>query len=238
VEGGLACGCICQECRQPLVAAKGDINQHHFRHRADPLSPCGGGQETAMHQLAKTIVAEAAEIMFPDGVVAVLSASLEPRLEGVRPDVLVQTADGKVAVELAVNHRSPRDKIVKFLDMGLEAVEIDLSIYRGVVMTSDELKQAVLVTASRYWLRVRDKAGKLVRPRKRPPSLQDLVERFTVRDADGTILEGGYPRITEQAWSEFHYAMLVWKTSLLESEHYKKLAVQEFGTENTSSFVT
>jgi hypothetical protein len=221
VESGLACGCICPECHKPLVAAKGDIVQHHFRHHADPLSPCGGGQETALHQMAKAMVVEAKEIMLPDGLRSIVSAELEPWLDGVRPDVRVRTPSGNVAIEIAVNHRTAQDKVIRFHDLGLNAVEIDLSYYRGVVMNSEELRQAVLITAKRYWLRVKDKAGKPVRPRPQPPSLQELVERFTVRDAAGTIIEGGYPRITEEAWSEFHSAMTAWKIDLKEGAFYQ-----------------
>ena len=44
--------------------------------------------------------------------------------------------------------------------MNLPAVEIDISIYRGVLMSTEELEEAVLSTAARHWLRVRKEREK------------------------------------------------------------------------------
>ena len=35
VPRGLACGCVCARCHQPLVAKKGPIRRHHFSHLKD-----------------------------------------------------------------------------------------------------------------------------------------------------------------------------------------------------------
>jgi len=166
VPNGLACECECTGCGRPVVAAQGDVNQHHFRHYADDSgSSCGGGQETALHKLAKTIVMEAASIQLPDGIREILSAELEPTLEDVRPDVLIHTPNGgKVAIEIAVEHRTGDVKIGRLAAMGLPAVEIDISVYRGVIMSSTELAEAVLSTAARRWLRPR-------KEREKPPGL-------------------------------------------------------------------
>ena len=49
VPSGKNCNCICTKCKQPLVAKKGYIKEHHFAHLAD--SECSG--ETIYHIEAK-----------------------------------------------------------------------------------------------------------------------------------------------------------------------------------------
>lgn len=60
VERGMKCNCICPSCRSPLVAAKGNINQPHFKHAVD--SECEGGMESAVHLAAKQIIMERKQI--------------------------------------------------------------------------------------------------------------------------------------------------------------------------------
>ena len=166
VSSGLACECVCTLCAPLCVAAKGDVYRHHFRHHADG-STCGGGQETALHMLAKDIVMRATSIHLPDNEVRdILSTELEPTMGDVRPDVLIITPKGSVAVELAVEHRTGEVKTARLAAMNLAAVEIDISVYRGVLMSAEELTRAVLSTASRRWLRVRKEREKSPSPRK------------------------------------------------------------------------
>ena len=54
VEQGLACDCECPECGSPLVARKGAVRVHHFAHRG---ASCATGAESALHRMAKQIVA-------------------------------------------------------------------------------------------------------------------------------------------------------------------------------------
>ena len=166
VPSGLACECVCTQCEHPLVAAKGDVYRHHFRHYADG-STCGGGQETALHMLAKDIVMRATSIQLPDDEVrSITSAELELTLGEVRPDVLIHTPQGDVAIEIAVEHRTGEVKTARLAAMNLPAVEIDVSVYRGVLMSAEELEVAVLSTAARRWLRVRKEREKPPSPRK------------------------------------------------------------------------
>jgi hypothetical protein len=153
-------------CEHPLLAAKGDVYRHHFRHHADG-STCGGGQETALHMLAKDIVMRAVSIRLPDDKTRnITSAELEPTLDDVRPDVLIHTPQGDVAIEIAVEHRTGEAKTARLAEMNLVAVEIDISVYRGVLMSAEELGEAVLSTAARHWLRVRKEREKPPSPRK------------------------------------------------------------------------
>jgi hypothetical protein len=187
VESGLACGCVCPGCHKPLVAAKGEINQHHFRHYSEDSSACGGGQETALHRLAKTMVAEAAAISIPGGIRDIVSADLEPWMDGIRPDVLLHTPEGDIAVEIAVNHWTEKEKVATFVQRNLAAMEIHLSHYRGVVMSAEELQGIVLTHARRQWLKVKPAEPRLASVQYRkwvPESASWVPIRPLVRSDD------------------------------------------------------
>lgn len=64
VEQGLKCDCICPNCKEKLVARKGDINEHHFAHSAKECD-ITVAQETALHIMAKEILAEYKIIKLP-----------------------------------------------------------------------------------------------------------------------------------------------------------------------------
>jgi hypothetical protein len=174
VEQGLACGCICPGCKAALVAAKGEVLSHHFRHYAE-TPHCDGAPETALHLLAKQIVVEARDICLPDcrDPVLILSAEVEPRMDGIRPDVLLRLAGQTVAVEILVAHPVPADKVRKLAEIGQAAMEIDVGYYRGVTLSVDEMTRVVLYDARRQWLRP-DPARRTPAPRHvnpPPPSL-------------------------------------------------------------------
>jgi hypothetical protein len=63
VSSGNQCGCFCPECGAELTAKKGWKNAHHFAHTVD--SDCTGGVETAIHLLAKEIIATEMKICLP-----------------------------------------------------------------------------------------------------------------------------------------------------------------------------
>src|SRR5690606_10040968 len=88
VERGLKCGCICPGCKKPLVAkTKADKVVPHFAHHGPA---CGGGPETALHKLAKQIIAENLRLVVPERVASygdarkVLSESKEIKLASAR----------------------------------------------------------------------------------------------------------------------------------------------------------
>jgi hypothetical protein len=193
VPNGLACECVCTKCERALVAAQGDINRHHFRHYADDTgSPCGGGQETALHQLAKTIVTEAASIYLPGNEMRdILSAELEPTRGEVRPDVIIVTPLGPVAIEIAVEHRTGDTKIARLVAMALPAVEIDISVYRGVLLSSEELKEVVLSTAVRRWLKPR-------KEREKPPGQRPASNRVKHYKNDAEVDWAAFDALREE----------------------------------------
>jgi hypothetical protein len=62
VESGLACGCICPGCQAPLIAKKGMQVVWHFAHDG---AACDTGLETAVHLMAKQILAEERRVCLP-----------------------------------------------------------------------------------------------------------------------------------------------------------------------------
>ena len=165
VRSGLACGCRCPSCGRPLVARKGDQVQHHFGHHGVfGERPCHGGSETALHRFAKELLASRLALALPPllrdgerkplhrgGVYQFDAAVLEHRLGAIVPDVIVRRANRELMVEFRVMHASSPDKVAVIANLGLAAVEIDLS---GLALSVPrrELEDAILLHAPREWL--------------------------------------------------------------------------------------
>jgi hypothetical protein len=64
VEGGLACGCVCPACDEHLIANIGmHIKQPYFSHQSG--RECEAAYQTALHLLAKEVLAEEKKILLP-----------------------------------------------------------------------------------------------------------------------------------------------------------------------------
>lgn len=154
-ENGLACACICPECRRPLLAKQGEKLTHHFAHEADDVS-CNPSPESLVHSYAKQQVAKLKKLTLPpfpvhasyktdDSAVHELfwryaphfsldvqSAEVEQEITQfeltLKPDVVFETTFSRVAVEVYFRHRVPPEKLEKLKTLfGLSTVEIDLS---------------------------------------------------------------------------------------------------------------
>jgi hypothetical protein len=159
VARGLACECFCPSCDAPLVARKGEKNQHHFAHYVESEN-CADARETALHKFAKQVICEvpfsfgpSTLLCLPDNLNLGMmrDASMEQWLDGIRPDVLAQY-DEPVAIEVRVAHPIPTEKIQKLIARKLATFEIDLSAYRNLDTSEDHWRQVVLRTAHRFWL--------------------------------------------------------------------------------------
>ena len=160
---GLACQCFCSACDAPLVARKGEKNQHHFAHYVETEN-CAEARETALHKFAKELICEIPfcfglpllnppALRLPDNLNLgqMQDAQSEQWLDGIRPDVLAQF-DEPVAIEIRVAHPVPPEKLQKFVIRKLAALEIDLSPYRNADKNEDEWRDVILRTAHRFWL--------------------------------------------------------------------------------------
>lgn len=142
VPSGLACGCLCPACGERLIARKGQEREHHFAHQSG--NSCGHARETALHFAAKDILLKRGEIVLPavkvDFPHNIPSRILEPersyyidrmfveaRLGNIIPDVVVEIGGHRLIVEIKVTHGIDEEKLRRIRDMGISAIEIDLS---------------------------------------------------------------------------------------------------------------
>ncbi len=154
-ERGKHCQCVCPKCRQPVIAKKGPIRQHHFSHfsQKQELAPCSGAQETGLHRAAIQIIAGWKHITLPALEVVVarhtssaeksrqtgsipgehfwIERSRQPDREGRSqewvPDVVLEGPKGELRVEIKVTHGiSVAKKALIDLDR-IPTLEFDLS---------------------------------------------------------------------------------------------------------------
>jgi hypothetical protein len=162
---GRACNCVCPACKNTVIARKGTVKVHHFAHAA--ATGCSTGPETGVHDFAKKLVAERRQIEVPPKVakndfessefgetrfVTFDSAVVEDRShDALIPDVLMTLGRYRLAIEIAVTHRCPPDKIEKYRAHRLPALEIILtSLPRNA--GPDLILAAVTSSAPRLWL--------------------------------------------------------------------------------------
>ena len=63
IKKGLKCDCLCPKCNTPLIARRGDVNEHHFAHVNG--DKCPGARMSALHKLAQQILAAEKKVMLP-----------------------------------------------------------------------------------------------------------------------------------------------------------------------------
>jgi Competence protein CoiA-like family len=166
VSSGLACGCRCPACNEPVIAHKGSQITYHFKHQGNPN--CRNGPETALHLLAKKIIEQELRLRLP-AVVArygnaeqeiyaakdlkFTSAQLEFRELGISrvPDLFVKKSERKLFVEICVTNPCDESKRCDLERNGIATVEIDLSKFPRNA-SRDEIAQAVLEEAPRHWV--------------------------------------------------------------------------------------
>ncbi len=170
VSRGLTCDCICPFCYNPLVAKKGSRNQHHFAHYKG--TDCGYALESALHLRAKELFIQHRYLMLPSVKlhgqrqpiygphrIHFKKVYLENYLEGIIPDIILETEHKRLLVEIKVSHGSQLKKIRRLQKLKLAAIEIDaLAIYQAVSglgqQWSDDAFSRYLLdgTAHKSWL--------------------------------------------------------------------------------------
>lgn len=75
-ERGLACGCICAQCGEQLVARVGSVRQRHFAHHR--ICECVGADESALHRFAKEVFTRHHALRVPEARVWVDAEMLMP----------------------------------------------------------------------------------------------------------------------------------------------------------------
>lgn len=150
VANGLGCGCICAECRAPLIARQGALRRWHFSH-APGYVACETGAETALHRMAKQIIAQwngltlpplevevarrstvgqivARKATIPGAHFVVSTGFVEARHEGFVPDVLLNGPNGEsLAVEVCVTHKVSRTKLQRVAEQMLPMIQYSIA---------------------------------------------------------------------------------------------------------------
>ena len=138
VEKGLACNCLCPHCKGQLIAKKGEYRTKHFAHYK--IADCNHGSETALHLMAKNILAKSHTVFVPyipkteydfscNGQIFVFdSAALEQQLSShIRADVVFYSGNSILNVEIKVTHKIDSNKAIELFNLGIPTIEIDLS---------------------------------------------------------------------------------------------------------------
>ncbi|MBQ3944984.1 MAG: hypothetical protein II670_05155, partial [Alphaproteobacteria bacterium] len=159
VPNGNKCGCVCPDCRKPLIAkhdGKTD-RAHHFAH--DNGIECKGARMTALHMLAQQIIEKQKTIMLPDyqgdyfkkrtDIIHFDDVKLEEFVEGLRPDCIgIKTGkDGKehrLWIEILVTHEVDDVKEKAIRNINVSCIEIDLSDLLGMDYTAKKVTQRLL----------------------------------------------------------------------------------------------
>ena len=178
VARGLACRCVCPECRTPLMAKKGPKYRHHFAHcRAGAVvESCATGQESALHKAARQLIASWRDVDLPELRVAefgyeetlpkrrvqVVRSELPDdagerggwSVVGFRPDVVLHGEVEQVWCEVRVTHAVDELKRSKLSGANVATLEFDLSaLHHNGAWTLAELDQLLRRDAAiRQWV--------------------------------------------------------------------------------------
>ena len=190
---GLLCDCVCAHCGKDLQACslEGKVSRY-FRHdhggkkeaEHDWISNCNPitANETALHKMAKQIIAEEKRVLIPHKYISLSEAGiddlpeeinrriprfefqkamilhaeaveLEKRLETFSPDIILKTKRGELLVEIFVSHQVDNDKKMKAREYGSAMLEIDLREFAQTPISSDELRDILIgSTSNRRWV--------------------------------------------------------------------------------------
>jgi hypothetical protein len=213
VVGGLACECTCPACGKNLIARKGRVKVHHFGHQVS--FSCATAPETALHKLAKEIVAKHRRLTIPEVVAKYReeTQSFHPgqmvnfdtateeatHLDDLIPDVYVEKEGRGLLVEIYVTHACDEMKRIDLKRSGIATIEIDLSRFPRNASRRD-VEKAVTETAPRQWL-YHPKIDKAVAEMQaRHLDAEDAKRRKTTKDASFALKRyaGGLEDLTHR----------------------------------------
>jgi hypothetical protein len=179
---GLRCGCVCPGCGGMLIAnLKDDKRRKHFSHYKAECN-ITYAQQTALHMIAKDILAQEKVFMFPGYSITLddfpkykapwrrlglplsmeyrkpyraecLEVTLEKRVSNFVPDIVVNIQGRRCLIEIAVTHFVDEEKQKKIGETRLPVVEVDLSAFLGQQITREIIRDALVVQVdNKRWL--------------------------------------------------------------------------------------
>lgn len=227
VPHGKSCGCVCPACHGPLIARNvpSPTRQriYHFQH-ATVTPECGGGQEGAVHRMAKELLTQIPELLLPafssgDYLVPAERIQLEAcQLEhgyvdgairvdavvtGVAGDELEPTVFDPLLVEIRVRHAVDHEKRGRVRQAHLSMIEIDLSGMDEADLFDREafIEQLASTPGNRQWINLANAGWLAARARDVLIEVpRQAANRRTLTSAKGNPFD-----ITEQAtllWRE------------------------------------
>lgn len=154
VERGLACMCFCFECGEPVLARKGEKNEHHFAHSSNKES-CTIHPESILHKFAKQVIMEEKYLTLPslpdddnneDKTWQFSTLIEEQSIGSIRPDIVATVDDEMMFIEVAVTSFIDKQKADFIKLLGIKTVEIDLReiIKQGMELPSIEARDHIL----------------------------------------------------------------------------------------------
>lgn len=154
VERGLACNCYCFECSEPVVAKKGEKNEHHFAHASNKES-CHINPESILHKFAKQVIMEKKYLVLPplpetDDAEARIwkfsSLIAEQAVGSIRPDLIASIDNEALFIEVAVTSFVDSNKLNLIKQLSIKTIEIDLRelLNRNVCIPSDDAEEFIL----------------------------------------------------------------------------------------------
>lgn len=172
VKTGLACGCICPGCKKQLIAKNDKDNQRapHFSHY--PGVECFGAYESALHLMAKEVLAASMKIRTPDFhfdydntntdslykegmVIEFESVDIEEVPEEalnreVKPDAIGFIGNSRLFIEFAKTHFVDEGKKEKLKIINVPTVELDIS---NLILDPEAVRQFLLSETNLiYWI--------------------------------------------------------------------------------------
>ena len=165
VPRGKKCGCICPECRGPLIAYKPrqSTKMAYFGHEPGAACDRPRALETMLHKLAKQLIEERKEVflpavfdesqdvLWPGGMFRPDSVRLEVKVPGMRPDIIASSGQKLLFIEVAVWHKVGAEKFALISERRQSTIEIDLAKWRDETDKA-VLEQAIIREAPRVWL--------------------------------------------------------------------------------------
>ena len=112
VDNGLACGCNCTQCGEPLVANnKGKIKEHHFVHAVD--SDCNG--ESLKHYMVKAEIKERKYLNIPTCQGKIMEKRLYSLVNFVKVEVDKQIDDSKYIADLICTSSNGKQLVIEIV---------------------------------------------------------------------------------------------------------------------------
>jgi predicted RNA-binding Zn-ribbon protein involved in translation (DUF1610 family) len=194
VEKGLACDCICPNCKAKLIARHGDTREHHFAHYK--VDDCGWRGESIIHKISKDIIArfkyfkvpilywsyKPEVIIYGETTIPVDNVRLEKKIDNIIPDIVIESKGRELIVEIKVSHGIDYNKYLKIKKLNIPTIEIDarevvssLFSEKNYFLKSDEFEDTIVNgIKNKYWIYNTEKE------RLKNIFKNNYAERFTI----------------------------------------------------------